>query len=116
MLYIRSELGMIFVNCPPAINQNNCAECMAMLFFSEWLADIVAIYVKNGYKVTILSTGKLPDDSVSDDIKSSYTMVKGLRTVDCENLTQAVQLSMCMSPRSNLTPDNFHQKIGSLPS
>lgn len=107
MSYICSESGVMFVNCSPVITKTNCEECLAMSLFSEWLANIVEIHARNGYKLTIISMGELPDETVSDALKSSHTMAENTRILRCKNPAQTSRLSVKRKRKENVIPDTY---------
>ncbi|KAG5948134.1 hypothetical protein E4U59_003468 [Claviceps monticola] len=94
MSYICSNSGVMFVNCCPVITKTNSEECMAMSLSSHWLANIVEIHGRNGYKVTIISMGELSDEAVSDALKCSHTMGEHSMILRCKNPAQVSRLSV----------------------
>lgn len=101
MSYVCSVSGVLFVNCSPVITKTNSEECMAMSLFSEWLTDIAEIHTKNDYKFIIVSMGELPDETISDAVKSNQTMAENVRIIRCKNPAQTSRLSVHRKPKSD---------------
>ncbi|KAK1828584.1 hypothetical protein QBC39DRAFT_393082 [Podospora conica] len=96
ILYIYSEAGVVFVNYLPVITNTNYEE-----------SDIVEIHAKNDYKVTIISIGELPDETISDAFKSRHTITGASTIIRYKNPAQTAKLSVRRIRRSNPVPDEY---------
>lgn len=64
---------------------------MAVLLFSEWLADISEMHANNDYKITIVSMSELPGETVFNPIKSSHTTAECMMIISCKNSAQTAK-------------------------
>ncbi|KAF2861614.1 hypothetical protein K470DRAFT_263517 [Piedraia hortae CBS 480.64] len=82
--YMCTAVGVAFVNCVPVPVPTMARKIAWASLFSEWLGDMIVIYNKFGYKMTIVSMGALASDSV----KRTFSSYRG--TNEMGNHTAAV--------------------------
>lgn len=56
-----------------------------MSVLSEWFSGIIMIHGRNGCKITVLSMGEIPDETVSDLIKPCPSMGERINLIKCKN-------------------------------